>query len=245
MFVIVGLYSKADSLPSFKKLQEYRDDGTVLESLYSNPDYFFELLKTQYEEAKKERREARRKRKKNKKENPQRVIKEPIIIKTRAEKLREKLEHEGILDPRKRITLELSNLPRPDFSKSFDAEGDIIKSEKADPSKFIRDSFASSFDITDLPPSIPENPENTVNEAYDQAESQIPVAPPPPNPMEPVTPPPPPPPMPIPDKNVDVSTVGGTGTSLSSQLVGVKLRKHVQEEEPIKEQNEMLCQRKK
>ena len=212
-----------------------------MESLYSNPDYFFELLKTQYEEAKKERREARRKRKKNKKENPQRVIKEPIIIKTRAEKLREKLEHEGILDPRKRITLELSNLPRPDFSKSFDAEGDIIKTEKADPSKFIRDSFASSFDITDLPPAIPEN---TV--AHDQAESIIPVAPPPPpNPMEPVTPPPPPPPMPIPNNNVDVSTIGGTGTSLSSQLVGVKLRKNVQEEEPIKEQNEMLCQRKK
>ena len=141
------IYEKADTMPKLSILQEYREDDRLCSSFYSHPGYFFELWKAEFEEAariEKEKRKAARKEKRKKKgTKPKRKVVQYTHIKTRNEKLREKLEKEGVLVRGKQISLDIESLP-------------TITRQSVD-----IDNTHTIFSITEHEPSFPDSAADT------------------------------------------------------------------------------------
>lgn len=199
---IVELYNKADGLPNFDLLQPYRDDDKINKTFYSNPNYFLELWKKQFEEAalaeRQKRREQRKARKEARKENqkPKRHVHVFTKIKTRNDKIREQALAEGKISSyhlRKAQTLsvEIGNLPLPD--RDSVVVGNVVKEKNIDPS-IVRQSTINpvqeedeTMEVIDIPP-VPTFEEKE----QIQTASAASVPPPPPIPAGPLPPPPPP-----------------------------------------------------
>jgi len=176
------IYEKADTMPKLSILQEYREDDRLCSSFYSHPGYFFELWKAEFEEAariEKEKRKAARKEKRKKKgTKPKRKVVQYTHIKTRNEKLREKLEKEGVLVRGKQISLDIESLP-------------TITRQSVD-----IDNTHTIFSITEHEPSFPDSAADTSenNICPPQEESSTILSshsigpPPPPPPCTPMTP---------------------------------------------------------
>ena len=207
------LYEKADVLPNFDLLQPYRDDDKLNRTFYSNPNYFLELWKKQFEEAalaeRQKRKEQRKARKEARKENqkPKRYVHVFTKIETRNDRIRKKAEAEGLLNPQnpekremaKTLSMDFNNLPLPE--RDSIVVDDIVKEKNVDP-RLVRQSTFNP---------VPE--ENETNEAFDipppppfkedahlqTTSTSVPPPPPPPGPL------PPPPPMPLPAFNNDNS----------------------------------------
>ena len=203
------LYDKADKLPNFDSLQCYEDSGKICKTNYSDPGYFMELWKTEFEQAaKKERKEKRRRKKErlaNKKKEPKRkVITKLNHIETRIDRARKKLEAEGnpLYQQMRQVSVIIENLsPIPEMNEvKFGTPAQSVPA--IDPIRediFNRISRSSvvvpdnNVDISNLP--IPE-------ELGPKCSSPMtgPTPPAPPAPVPPVystTSPAPPPPPPI------------------------------------------------
>ena len=227
------LYDKADGLPNFDLLQPYRDDDKINKTFYSNPNYFLELWKKQFEEAalaeRQKRKEQRRARKEARKENlkPKRHVHVFTKIKGRNEILIEKALKEGNLHQHhhkqmaRALSTDFNNLPLPDGDSVVVA--DIVKEKKVDPS-LVRNSSIN--------PIMEENDTNEfdslpvpVEEKTQIQTSSASVPPPPPVPSP--VPPPPPIPSPVPVYNEDNKQQPKTNNAsfLDQVKDGVQLRK--------------------
>ena len=121
------LYDKADGLPNFDLLQPYREDDKINKTFYSNPNYFLELWKKQFEEAalaeRQKRKEQRKARKEAKtKKNPKRYVHVYTKIETRNDRIRAQALAEGKLHQQqlaKTLSMDFENLPLPGKGEYF------------------------------------------------------------------------------------------------------------------------------
>ena len=235
---MLELYDRADGLPNFDLLQPYRDDDLIIRNFYSNPNYFLELWKKEFEEAtiaeRQKRKEQRRARKEAKKGNkkPKRKVHNFTKIETHAERLQKKYEKEGkIFILSKALSKEFNDKIEADIN-SVVGEG-ISTESNVDPS-LVRKSLHN--------PAVAENYENEVivippiQRVEDQAQTlnTAQTGPPPAPPPCPSPAPPPAPPTPVDDDNKQQPHTNKQSLSVSEQLkMGVELRKT----EPVKAVN--------
>ncbi len=226
------LYDNADGLPNFDLLQPYRDDDKINKTFYSNPNYFLELWKKQFEEAalaeRQKRKEQRRARKEARKENlkPKRHVHVFTKIRTRADILREKERKKGNLHQHhqkqmaRTLSTDFNNLPLPERDSVVVA--DIVKEKNVDPSlvrqstinPIMEENDTNEFDSLPVP----------VEEKAQIQTSSSSVPPPPPGPGP--VPPPPPGPGPLPVYNDNKQQQKTNNASFLDQVKdGVQLRK--------------------
>ena len=185
------LYLKADPMPDLELVQPFRDDDVRSRHVYSNPGYFFELWRAEFQEAtrkeKAKRREERKLRKKDKKAPTRKQI----------EKL-DKIETQKDRRIKEAMAAGLYIMKYPPIS------GDMIDKS---PSQIIAKSRSFSVKDSDLPP-IMDPPDIEANvEILDPSDppldppvhlSSTPSSPPPSQSSPTVIPPPPAPPAPPP-----------------------------------------------
>ena len=226
------LYEKADVLPNFDLLQPYRDDDKINRTFYSNPNYFLELWKKQFEEAalaeRQKRKEQRKARKEARKENqkPKRHVHVFTKIETRADKIRKKAAAEGLLhlQPEKRemaktLSMDFNNLPLPERDSII--VDDIVKEKNVDP-RLVRQSTFNPVPEENETFEIPPVPPFEEDAHIQTTSTSVPPPPPPPGPG-PL--PPPPPALPTFNDNNKQQPKTNNPSFLDQVKGGVQLRK--------------------
>lgn len=243
---IVELYNKAGGLPNFDLLQPYRDDDEINKNFYSNPNYFLELWKKQFEEAalaeRQKRREQRRARKEAKKENqkPKRHVHVFTKIETRNDRIRKKAEAEGLIHQRtaKILSEDFTNLPLPDRDSVI--VGNIVKEPNIDP-RIVRQSTINPVQEEDEPNNVP--PVLTYEETAQIQTTTTSVPPPPPPPILGLSPPPPPMQLPIQNSDDNHQQPKTNNPSLMDQVKdGVQLKKAKVEPKAVDTRSDLLSQ---
>ena len=196
---IQQLYLKAEPMPDLDLLQPFREDDVRCRHVYSHPGYFFELWKTQFEEAarkeKARRKEERKLRKKKNDKTPKRKQIEKLEkIRTQVDRLREEAEAKGH---------HIRKHPQISFDQDTMAD--------KPPSVIIKEAKARSLSVadSDLPPILePPGPEADTQKTAGPSGPPPPpltgsytpsdLPPPPASPSPPVPPAPPAAPVPPP-----------------------------------------------